>query len=236
MPKALLRLLAIPLWIVLLLQAFPISRVEAQPNPHDPGDPKKPLPAGQAGTASNLDGLTFPHYGVAEKRICELPEAFIDGTDAYRRSWARGFLADALGEDSLPEEFTCHELVTTNGDGEKVLRMYKVDLFDHSSSGRPLLYHPRHPVHRKTDPDTRRYVGGIWQLRQLPDRCFGPRKPPQQQSFMVGQGEVEATFTCTTCMCADCGGCPDPGEEPNCFDADNECHPICEADDANWCE
>jgi hypothetical protein len=199
----------------------PIATADDLP---DYGEPKEPLQkAGKddkPGTGSNQNGSKFPHYGRVEVPLCDLPKGFMDKDDNQQRAWCRRQLADKFG---MTNKFTNHELVETKRDGSKVLAIYKVDMKDHSSSGRPLLYHPPRP-----EGTPKQYWGGIAQLKTLDKSCFKPKKDAPKKSALasgfpsrgIGPGGDLGSETCDQCACALCG---DPQPDSFC------------GDDSSWC-
>jgi hypothetical protein len=174
-------------------------------DPPDYGDPKKPLQKNPTGMGDNQNGSMFPHWGKVEIPTCDLPKGFMSWSDDKQRKWCRKQLDDKFG---MTNKFTNHELVETKG-GSKVLAIYKVDMADHASSGRPLLYHPPDPAH----PGTKKYWGGIAQLKTLDKECFKPKKPDKSKSY---SSTSDGTETCDICQCADCMGPTDTycGDDP----------------------
>ena len=179
----------------------------------DYGAPKKPLPASPAGWGDNQNGKQFPHYGRAEVRLCDLPSDFTAWTEGRQRKWCRAELV-RQGVD-MPAAYTNHELVETRGN-QKYLAVYKVDKGDHSSSGRPRLYHPPDP-----NRGGKAYRGGIAQLRDVPAHHFKkkkpprrPRPPPRRINAQAVHDPVEAEDDEEACAdgcdaCAECAATPE---------------------------
>jgi hypothetical protein len=218
----------------------------SDPNATDPdhGAPKKPLPKDPTGWGSNQNGKEFPHYGRIEIKLCDLPDGFRTWDDGKQRSWCRGELKRQGHE--MPASYTNHELVETRGN-QKYLAVYKVDKEDHSSSGRPRMYHPPDP-----NRGGKAYRGGIAQLRDVQDHHFEKKKPPpkKKERFRsqrtgvdppLAEGECDGS-ECTTC--AECAATPEEvadtcGEScplfaPLLFDADPSPVDAGPPDDGEW--
>ncbi len=182
----------------------------------DHGAPKKPLPANPAGWGNNQNGKQFPHYGRIEVRLCDLPRDFTVWSPARQRKWCR---AELVRQDiDMPAKFTNHELVETRGN-QKYLAVYKVDMADHSSSGRPLMYHPPDPAR-----GGKAYRGGIAQLRDVPGHHFQRKKPPRRRRppprpprFKATSDppalEAEAACEDGCDACAECAATPEEAGE-----------------------